>query len=236
MSTTMSIPQAVSEEEFASIFEPRTKVNANSSNVISTLSTTLENIEASTGHAREFNLGPQQAHWNSETDELRAAITAESNRRADAQNLDDPPPQGGPSSFIDFPQNFITGRYQPYQLPPVPEPWNTVENLAADAEAGESQELQYRRYTTVLTIDEATDANGEVTYAAHSSPLKEDIVAPTRFLERMQIRQEQSRERLQERAMWGISVKRQRKLKMKKHKYKKLMKRTRNLRRRLDRN
>ncbi|KAK5714107.1 hypothetical protein LTR15_011015 [Elasticomyces elasticus] len=36
--------------------------------------------------------------------------------------------------------------------------------------------------------------------------------------------------------MWAISVKRQRKLKMKKHKYKKLMKRTRNLRRRLDRN
>ncbi|KAK5726277.1 hypothetical protein LTR17_012897 [Elasticomyces elasticus] len=36
--------------------------------------------------------------------------------------------------------------------------------------------------------------------------------------------------------MWVISVKRQRKLKMKKHKYKKLMKRTRNLRRRLDRN
>ncbi|KAK3630520.1 hypothetical protein LTR56_017439 [Elasticomyces elasticus] len=36
--------------------------------------------------------------------------------------------------------------------------------------------------------------------------------------------------------MMLISVKRQRKLKMKKHKYKKLMKRTRNLRRRLDRN
>ncbi|KAK5107032.1 hypothetical protein LTR62_001921 [Meristemomyces frigidus] len=36
--------------------------------------------------------------------------------------------------------------------------------------------------------------------------------------------------------VYAISVKRQRKLKMKKHKYKKLMKRTRNLRRRLDRN
>ena len=35
--------------------------------------------------------------------------------------------------------------------------------------------------------------------------------------------------------MWAISVKRQRRLKMKKHKYKKLMRRTRNLRRRLDR-
>jgi hypothetical protein len=35
--------------------------------------------------------------------------------------------------------------------------------------------------------------------------------------------------------MLAISVKRQRKLKMKKHKYKKLMKRTRLLRRKLDR-
>jgi len=35
--------------------------------------------------------------------------------------------------------------------------------------------------------------------------------------------------------MRAISVKRQRKLKMKKHKYKKLMKKTRNLRRRLER-
>jgi hypothetical protein len=40
------------------------------------------------------------------------------------------------------------------------------------------------------------------------------------------------RSRLQE-PMMAISVKRQRKLKMKKKKYKKLMKRTRNLRRRL---
>ena len=37
------------------------------------------------------------------------------------------------------------------------------------------------------------------------------------------------------RDMHAISVKRQRKLKMKKKKYKKLMKRTRNLRRKLDR-
>ena len=37
------------------------------------------------------------------------------------------------------------------------------------------------------------------------------------------------------RGMYAISVKRQRKLKMKKHKYKKLMKRTRNLRRRQER-
>jgi hypothetical protein len=39
----------------------------------------------------------------------------------------------------------------------------------------------------------------------------------------------------QEEGMLAISVKRQRRLKMKKHKYKKLMKRTRTLRRKLDR-
>lgn len=58
----------------------------------------------------------------------------------------------------------------------------------------------------------------------------------TKILERMgeprAIRRAPSEKRIK---MLLISVKRQRKLKMKKHKYKKLMKRTRNLRRRLDR-
>ena len=55
----------------------------------------------------------------------------------------------------------------------------------------------------------------------------------------MRERQVKYEDRIDERFgnnMWHlISVKRQRKLKMKKHKYKKLMKRTKNLRRRLDR-
>ena len=59
------------------------------------------------------------------------------------------------------------------------------------------------------------------------------------FLGRMRKRQISYGERMDERFNHGvmqmISVKRQRKLKMKKHKYKKLMKRTKNLRRRLDR-
>jgi hypothetical protein len=51
---------------------------------------------------------------------------------------------------------------------------------------------------------------------------------------RMEIEEQQGDEGRQT-DMWAISVKRQRRLKMKKHKYKKLMRRTRNLRRRLDR-
>jgi hypothetical protein len=71
----------------------------------------------------------------------------------------------------------------------------------------------------------------------HSSPLEEKASFPTRFRERMYLRQERYWEQMEEdHGMLAISVRRQRKLKMKKHKYKKLMRRTRNLRRRLDRN
>lgn len=59
------------------------------------------------------------------------------------------------------------------------------------------------------------------------------------FLERMRKRQQVWEDGMtgKKKQIWrAISVKRQRKLKMKKHKYKKLMRKTRNLRRRLDRN
>ena len=56
------------------------------------------------------------------------------------------------------------------------------------------------------------------------------------FEDRMDERYSQDEEEGKEKeVMQAISVRRQRKLKMKKHKYKKLMKRTKNLRRRLDR-
>ena len=113
-------------------------------------------------------------------------------------------------------------------------------------------------YKTTILVTESVHANGQKTYTASTSPLEEvasappaQIIEPSEtarykiqqpFLERMRIRQRRLNEYRQERSkgvngkMLLISVKRQRKLKMKKHKYKKLMKRTRNLRRRLDRN
>lgn len=182
---------------------------------------------------KQLKVGNKQDQWNAETDELRAAITAESYRKAETQHLENP----SNVSAIHFPRHILSGKYQPFNPPAAPVPMNTTESLAAGAEAaGEIQEPQQRTYTAVLTIEESTDEHGEVTYMAHSSPLMEDgPPAPTGFLERMNIRREKYRERA-ENTMLAISVKRQRKLKMKKHKYKKLMRKTRNLRRRLDRN
>ena len=196
----------------------------------------VENLDSATGAIKR--VGSQEEQWNAETDELRAAITAESFRKQDTQHLNTAPAD----SATNFSRHLMSGSYQPFTPPPVPTPINTAESLAAGAEAAESDnfEPQHRTYTAVLTIEESTNEHGEVTYIAHSSPLVRKEPRTTRFLERMYIRQERhqerSRERAEENRMEAISVKRQRKLKMKKHKYKKLMRRTRNLRRRLDRN
>jgi hypothetical protein len=186
---------------------------------------------------------------------LRLAITAESNQsQGEVRHLD----QNPADSLLPFPQHILSGDYHPFHPPSPPKPVNSAQSLAAGAEAAAdaTPAPQHRTYKAVLTISESTDANGAVTYMAHSSPLIADIeesasqgsdisqpptILPTNYRERMNIRRQQYDDSLNRRgeddaAVWAISVKRQRKLKMKKHKYKKLMRRTRNLRRRLDRN
>lgn len=198
------------------------------------MSRTLHNLESATGAASQVNIGRQQHQWSSEADELRAALNAESYRKGDIHQVD------GVSNDLqmNFSQLALSPNHQPFHPPPVPMPMSTEESLAAGAEAAQAQEeAQHRTYTAVLTIEESTDHNGQVTYLTHSTPLEESTPQPTNFRERMYHRQERYWEQLtEENGMLALSVKRIRKLKMKKHKYKKFMKRTRNLRRRLDRN
>ncbi|RAL58194.1 hypothetical protein DID88_002329 [Monilinia fructigena] len=218
ISLTMNFPKAVTDEAFASIFTPRTRSNK-SQEVIATLSNTLQSLDSATGSLQTLNI---QDQWNEETHELRAGITAESYR---VQHLDNP---------NESPRSAFTRKYTPFSPPPAPVPMSTEESLSAGAEAAAKHEEallpQKRTYHTILTINESTDANGEITYTAESGPIVSED-PPRSYIERRRIHR---RERA---TMWAISVKRQRKLKMKKkHKYKKLMRRTRNLRRRLDRN
>lgn len=115
-----------------------------------------------------------------------------------------------------------------------------------------------KKFKTTIIVTESTDESGFKYYTAQTTPIvqikttaQQHRIAepetgkeiadrrPQGFLDRMRDRQREYLEYREERTadrMEAISVKRQRKLKMKKHKYKKLMKRTRNLRRRLDRN
>ncbi len=217
ISVTSSFPKAVTEEAFAAIFAPRTRSHIRTSDVISTLTNTVHKLETAT----------QQDRWNAETDELRAAINAESYPAdAEIRHLDN----SQASSSLPFPQHILSGKFQPFNPPAPPKAVDIVEDSAASAETSEHTAPMHRVYKATLTIEESTDANGEVTYVAHSSPMVvEEPTVPTRFLERMNIRQERYDEyrlkRAEDTGMWALSVKRQRKLKMKKHKYKKLMKR-----------
>ena len=151
---------------------------------------------------------------------------------------------------LDGPPQISTDRlmanFLPFRPPPAPVPWDQVadpEIAAAEQESLQTTPAKQRAWSTAVVVTESTDASGKRTYSATAEPMVEINVPPKAgnvdeveihqpFLERMRQRQNSQTRRPD---MLAISVKRQRKLKMKKHKYKKLMKRTRLLRRKLDR-
>lgn len=142
----------------------------------------------------------------------------------------------------------MTGQYRPYNPPPAPEPM-TKQEVEQDMAAFEVEEgsealsqTTTRVYKALVTIEETMDADGVLKVVAHSPEVVEDAGVEEdqprgKFLERMALRQLQHEATREQRrpSMYAISVKRQRKLKMKKKKYKKLMRKTRNIRRKLDR-
>ncbi|KAK0668316.1 hypothetical protein QBC41DRAFT_322109 [Cercophora samala] len=216
ISVTQLLPKTVTEDAFAEIFNtrsPRHRV----SDVLSTLSQTQERMQQEMQDAEEGHL-----------------------RRADGSPME---------TNVYFQLNTMAGQFLPYAPPPAPVPMADGATAAVDALVDElagttlesSEEPQTRVYKAMVTIEETVEADGQYKVVAHSPELIDNAeqggVQPRTFLERMALRQlkyDESR-RLQDRTMQAISVKRQRKLRMKKKKYKKLQKRTRNERRKLDR-
>ena len=171
---------------------------------------------------------------------------------------------------VPFDINELSKTLRPFVPPPPPIAFDDSKS----AFSKRNKAVKERSFSTTLTITEQAHPNGQRTYQALISPLREhipssmmthtpsssssampsqqniqyedfdfiDITPPSGrqpFLERMRNRHQAWEDGLSgpKRQMWrAISVKRQRRLKMKKHKYKKLMRKTRNLRRRLDKN
>jgi hypothetical protein len=212
ISVTHTFPKTVSDDAFASIFTPRTQAQR-VADVTSTLSHTVDSLE---GPMAKMTLGNQMEDIDNST-------------RIDLKHPD------GSESAVYVQLNTMSGQFLPFSPPPLPEQPGSMEMESA-AEV-EEIEPSHRVYKAVLTIEETTDADGQVKVVAHSPQLIEEDVAPRTFLERMALRQLKYEDALRTRLndMHAISVKRQKKLKMKKKKYKKLMKRTRNERRKLDR-
>lgn len=262
MSVTSSVPLATSPEAFSTIFSKKSKPNGG--DVIYTLSSAVRAIE---------NIPDDPSGARSEGD-VRSAVAqafesdAENVHGVPVQDLQasvqefarqlrpfNPPP--APVPFEDFAE----------LKSPATESADTA--AEADVEANADTAPVQRTYSTVLTIRESAHADGQKTYEAHTTPLQRidnkdapssfdgEILQeepgtpmpsvtelPSRFLDRMRIRQTRWEDARDRRAglgvgggdgtMHAISVRRQRKLKMKKHKHKKLLRRTRTLRRKLD--
>ncbi|KAI1872071.1 uncharacterized protein JN550_004274 [Neoarthrinium moseri] len=219
MSVTQGFPRTVTDDAFAQIFAPRSKSDK-FNDVMSTLSRTVDELEQP---MQGLSVSGQQDS---------AAADALNDHMAKIEVR----PMDGFEGDIQLQLNAMAGQFLPFRPPPAPQPESaTAETGAQEHQAVEAQP-QHRVYKAIFTLEETTEPNGQVRILAHSPTLVEDDTVPRTFLERMALRQLRREEvRGRPDSMMAISVKRQRKLKMKKKKYKKLMKRTRNERRKLDR-
>jgi hypothetical protein len=216
ISITQTIPRTVTNEHFASIFAPRSK-NARVFDTINTVSNTIDHLE---GPMATMTIGQHDQGMEDQMHKL------------EVRNPD------GSESSIQLQVSAMSGDFLPFRPPPSPQPQTAAEaESAAEAmDAAEATEPQHRVYKAMFTIEETTEPGGQIRINAHSPQIVQDE-QPRSFLERLAMRQvkfDQAQES-RRRDMYAISVKRQRKLRMKKKKYKKLMKRTRNERRKLDR-
>ncbi|KAE8364732.1 hypothetical protein BDV27DRAFT_128042 [Aspergillus caelatus] len=216
ISVSTTVPPPSSPEAFDAIFTAKKPTKHESDDVILTLSSTVNSMENPAYH-----LGEQEGslnHFDMEGNQLDGMNMAE----------------------LKVSVEELTRRLRPFHPPPPPVPFDE----AKDAGAVESENFSPREtsYSTVLTIHESTHADGRKTYEAHTGPFVRtpEMDAPgageneaiidvpsqpgTTYIERLR----------NNRTMQAISTKRRRKLKMKKHKYKKLLRKTRTLRRKLD--
>lgn len=245
MSITSSIPPSASQDAFNSIFEPKKQAKGRQQDVINTLSSAINAIESGFSNNGQSRLSGEK--------DVKATVTqvSSSNAEPNMAQMDGMSAEELRAAIQDFAKNL-----QPFSPPPAPVPMQDAEATSAieaeDAEADLSP--RQRSYSTVLTIRESAHNDGSKSYEAFTTPFVqvEDFEAPSgaeegkvieeggatqlplRFLEHAPARQTLRQRRQHERTMYAISVKRQRRLKMKKHKRKKLLRRTRTLRRKLD--
>lgn len=215
---TTTVPPIATPEAFDAIFSKKFLKN-NPDDVIFTLSSTVQSMENSTP-----GMGEAEDQFNST---IQQTFTADVNGELRMHD----------GHEIGVTVEEYTRRLQPFNPPPPPVPMDMTTTSTSPSNVVEEETSTY---STVLTIREQRHADGRKTYEASTGPFvrsdMEDpahgftIDAPTgstsgmTYIERVR----------HNRTMHTLSTKRRRKIKMKKHKFKKLMRRTRTLRRKLD--
>ncbi|MCJ1410296.1 hypothetical protein MMC19_004381 [Ptychographa xylographoides] len=228
MSVTAVIPPPSSPSTFSSIFTPRVQHKPRAADIIYTLSTAVNTLEKAAAAEAAPPSAPSPQPLSHDT--LRAAVTQASASTADAArstHLDGQPPQGLQIDIEELARNF-----RPFNPPPAPVP--TTSSIPPATVAGASTLATGPRILSMARAFLQPDPSTTDLYTELERIAQAGWTFRARMRQRSRVWADGRAETRRE--MWkAISVKRQRKLKMKKHKYKKLMRKTRNLRRRLDR-
>ncbi|KAK3382277.1 hypothetical protein B0T24DRAFT_600901 [Lasiosphaeria ovina] len=231
-SVTQLMPTAVTDAAFAEIFNQRSRTRR-TADVIQTLDKTVQQLEQPLANLTiskdQDQQQQQQQQQQEEQQEAEDGATKIAFKRQD-----------GSEASVYLQLNAMAGHFQPYSPPPAPEPVTDAqaeaEAAAAAAEEAAEQEPQTRIHRAIVTLEETLDADGEYKVVATGLEMINEDAQLRTFLGRVALRQlRRYSSRAQDGTMQAISVRRQRKLKMKKKKYKKLQRKTRNIRRKLDR-
>ena len=225
ISVTTAIPPHSTPATFSSIFTPRVVPNPRPAEVIYTLSVAVNALEKTATQAEQESQILSKTSSASSTSQteplrqetLRAAVTQASTSNAEPTNLDGQNPQIVRVNIEELARSF-----QPFRPPPAPVP---IESPVEEISYTHVQLMRVVRPRQNSLFTARLPFHRDPTYPSRSQYIQPRNSGRTPFLDRMRIRQERWEEDRADirREMWrAISVKRQRKLKMKKHKLVKL--------------
>lgn len=249
------LPPETQIDDIDKIFQARPKrLRHGPAEVIYTLNSAVQNLEEGVhrGQQNEQNMVEQRV-------DLIKALTQQNNALGDGNQTThlDGQPQRGHGTNVKVAIQEIARLFRPFHAPPPPVPVSNVDLMSKDSSTKSRQESDRQAGTFELEIQrkdggkmvlQLNNVNRSSTLNSGqfftSRPIMSDptskagITEPSnqparggRLRRGMYV---DPRRNLRNLKYYAISVKRQRKLKMKKHKYKKLMRKTRNLRRRQD--
>lgn len=220
ISVTTTVPPTSTPEAFDAIFSKRLLKNE-PEDVIFTLSNTAQSLESTANGMSESEdpFGQMHSRFSDANGELQMLDGADARMSV---------------------EEYVR-RLRPFQPPPPPVPMDMAAETEAKSMEFQEAHNQETTYSTVLTIRESRHADGHKTYEASTGPFVRDEMEAPGLSEELTFDEPSYNsnmtyvERLRyNNSMHALSTKRRRKAKMKKHKFKKLMRRTRTLRRKLD--
>ncbi|RAK71857.1 mitochondrial 37S ribosomal protein mS38 [Aspergillus fijiensis CBS 313.89] len=244
ISVSTSVPPTSTSEAFDAIFTERKPAV---DDVISTLSSAVHSMEGEDDHN----------HYQAVLQELTDRNFLQQGQQGQQGQ------QPSQTMNLTLSIEELTKRLRPFHPPPPPVPMNEMsannnttseqqQLLPPTTTTGNHHNNTTETYSAVLTIHESTLPDGRKTYQAHAGPFMPtkdmgvpgaaqappeiveayiDVVDPSAHPELSYIDQQDQQING---PMQAISTKRRRRLKMKKHKFKKLLRKTRTLRRKLE--